>query len=110
MARWDDDGPFCRPVADWFSRPHASPTLPRVTGWPAIAHGESAVIVSPTGTRSTLTAFRWRRDRRLRRLAAGSRAALRICAWLTLAQFRAALPATGTRRQEALDDAVATAL
>ena len=35
------------------------PTRPQQQGWPAIARGESTLILSPTGSGKTLTAFLW---------------------------------------------------
>ncbi len=37
--------------------------LPQRLGWPVIARGESALILAPTGTGKTLTAFLWCLDR-----------------------------------------------
>jgi len=39
------------------------PTAPQRLGWPAIARGESTLILAPTGTGKTLTAFLWCLDR-----------------------------------------------
>ncbi len=38
-------------------------TAPQREGWPAIARGESTLILAPTGTGKTLTAFLWCLDR-----------------------------------------------
>jgi ATP-dependent Lhr-like helicase len=46
-------------VAEWFRASFDSPTPPQVGGWPAIARGESTLILSPTGSGKTLTAFLW---------------------------------------------------
>src|SRR5688572_21608046 len=35
------------------------PTKPQRLGWPAIARGESTLILAPTGSGKTLTAFLW---------------------------------------------------
>ena len=40
-----------------------APTAPQRLGWPVIARGESALILAPTGTGKTLTAFLWCLDR-----------------------------------------------
>ena len=40
-----------------------APTAPQIEGWPAIARGESTLILAPTGTGKTLTAFLWCLDR-----------------------------------------------
>ena len=46
-------------VADWFRASFAAPTPPQSAGWPAIAHGDSTLILAPTGSGKTLTAFLW---------------------------------------------------
>ncbi|MDR3792063.1 MAG: DEAD/DEAH box helicase [Terracidiphilus sp.] len=59
------DGLQCfHPVtAAWFRAVFESPTAPQRLGWPAIARGESTLILAPTGTGKTLTAFLWCLDR-----------------------------------------------
>jgi ATP-dependent Lhr-like helicase len=53
-----------RPVtAEWFKAVFDAPTAPQRMGWPAIARGESALILAPTGTGKTLAAFLWCLDR-----------------------------------------------
>jgi ATP-dependent helicase Lhr and Lhr-like helicase len=47
------------PVREWFTAVFASPTRPQLFGWPAIARGNSALILAPTGTGKTLAAFLW---------------------------------------------------
>jgi len=52
------------PVTEaWFRAVFDAPTLPQRMGWPVIARGESALILAPTGTGKTLTAFLWCLDR-----------------------------------------------
>jgi len=46
-------------VAEWFRDTFGSPTAPQQLGWPVIARGESTLILAPTGTGKTLTAFLW---------------------------------------------------
>ena len=50
-------------TAEWFQAVFDAPTAPQRQGWPAIARGESALILAPTGTGKTLTAFLWCLDR-----------------------------------------------
>ena len=47
----------------WFKAVFDAPTAPQRLGWPVIARGESALILAPTGTGKTLTAFLWCLDR-----------------------------------------------
>src|SRR6202163_4513989 len=46
-------------VREWFEAVFAAPTRPQLQGWPAIARGESTLILAPTGTGKTLAAFLW---------------------------------------------------
>jgi ATP-dependent Lhr-like helicase len=46
-------------VRDWFGAVFTEPTRPQRMGWPAIARGESTLILAPTGTGKTLAAFLW---------------------------------------------------
>ena len=50
-------------TAAWFKAVFDAPTAPQRMGWPAIARGESALILAPTGTGKTLAAFLWCLDR-----------------------------------------------
>ena len=62
----DAPDPFAcfHPVtAAWFRAVFDAPTAPQRMGWPVIARGESALILAPTGTGKTLTAFLWCLDR-----------------------------------------------
>src|SRR5450432_1711068 len=50
-------------TAAWFRAVFDRPTAPQIEGWPAIARGESTLILAPTGTGKTLAAFLWCLDR-----------------------------------------------
>src|SRR5258708_16605658 len=50
---------FHSPVRAWFDAVFPAPTRPQQLGWPAIARGESTLILAPTGTGKTLAAFLW---------------------------------------------------
>jgi len=50
-------------TAAWFRAVFEAPTAPQRLGWPAIARGDSTLILAPTGTGKTLTAFLWCLDR-----------------------------------------------
>lgn len=52
-------GLFHPVTAEWFRATFDQPTAPQRLGWPAIARGESTLILAPTGTGKTLTAFLW---------------------------------------------------
>jgi ATP-dependent Lhr-like helicase len=51
--------PFHPLVRKWFTETLGAPSPPQREGWPAIAKGESTLILAPTGTGKTLTAFLW---------------------------------------------------
>ena len=53
----DPLAPFHSAVRTWFSTSFDGPTRPQQLGWPAIHRGESTLILSPTGSGKTLTAF-----------------------------------------------------
>src|SRR5438270_205024 len=50
-------------TAKWFRAVFEGATAPQLEGWPAIARGESTLILAPTGTGKTLTAFLWCLDK-----------------------------------------------
>jgi ATP-dependent helicase Lhr and Lhr-like helicase len=52
-------GLFHQAVRSWFSTAFGSPTRPQTLGWPAIARGDSTLILAPTGSGKTLAAFLW---------------------------------------------------
>ncbi len=54
---------FSEPVRTWFTTTFAEPTAAQAQGWPAIADGDHTLILAPTGSGKTLTAFLWAIDR-----------------------------------------------
>ena len=50
---------FHAPARDWFQAVFDGPTRPQRMGWPAIAKGDSTLVLAPTGTGKTLAAFMW---------------------------------------------------
>src|SRR5262245_14375834 len=51
--------PFHPLVRTWFGEALGAPSAPQEQGWPAIASGDHTLILAPTGTGKTLTAFLW---------------------------------------------------
>src|SRR6202047_1983623 len=56
-------------VREWFGAVFPGATRPQVEGWPAIAGGDSTLILAPTGTGKTLAAFLWCLDKLMTRTA-----------------------------------------
>jgi ATP-dependent Lhr-like helicase len=50
-------------VREWFAAVFDAPTRAQALGWPAIARGDSTLILAPTGSGKTLAAFLWCLDR-----------------------------------------------
>src|SRR6202453_1634737 len=65
-------------TAKWFRAVFDAPTAPQVEGWPAIARGESTLILAPTGTGKTLTAFLWCLDKLMMHPAATAERGCRV--------------------------------
>ncbi|SDQ33661.1 DEAD/DEAH box helicase [Quadrisphaera sp. DSM 44207] len=62
-----DDGDvlerFSAPTRDWFRGAFAAPTAAQEGAWRAISAGDHALVVAPTGSGKTLSAFLWALDR-----------------------------------------------
>ncbi len=54
---------FSPAAAAWFSTSFVEPTPPQIEGWPSIAAGHHTLILAPTGSGKTLSAFFWGLDR-----------------------------------------------
>ena len=50
---------FSAPTRAWFETTFPAPTKAQAEGWPAIAAGQHTLILAPTGSGKTLTAFLW---------------------------------------------------
>jgi len=48
---------FHEPTRDWFESSFAAPTRAQELAWPAIASGQSTLVLAPTGSGKTLAAF-----------------------------------------------------
>ncbi len=56
---------FSAPTRAWFEAAFAAPTPAQSGAWEAISHGRHALVVAPTGSGKTLSAFLWSLDRLL---------------------------------------------
>ncbi|MBF6172481.1 ATP-dependent helicase [Nocardia blacklockiae] len=54
---------FSRPTQEWFGGAFPAPTAAQLGAWQAIAAGEHTLVVAPTGSGKTLSAFLWAIDR-----------------------------------------------
>lgn len=55
-------GQFTAPTRNWFAKSFAAPTSAQEGAWTAIQGGQHAVVVAPTGSGKTLSAFLWAID------------------------------------------------
>jgi len=88
----DSLAPFHPAVRDWFTTSFQAPTPPQARGWPAIAKGDSTLILAPTGSGKTLTAFLWCLDRLMFRTHSADRVdgkPLRRCRVLYISPLKA---------------------
>ncbi len=56
-------GRFSAPTREWFRAAFAEPTAAQAGAWEAISQGRHALVVAPTGSGKTLSAFLWAIDR-----------------------------------------------
>ncbi|MEZ5094292.1 ATP-dependent helicase [Nocardioides sp.] len=56
---------FSEPTRSWFAAAFAKPTAAQEGAWDAVAAGRHALVVAPTGSGKTLSAFLWSLDRLL---------------------------------------------
>ncbi len=56
---------FSEPTRTWFAAAFAEPTAAQAGAWAAIRQGRHALVVAPTGSGKTLSAFLWSIDRLL---------------------------------------------
>ncbi|MEP9412857.1 ATP-dependent helicase [Gordonia sp. VNQ95] len=54
---------FTAPTRRWFGGAFAEPTPAQVGAWSAIADGDNTLVIAPTGSGKTLSAFLWALDR-----------------------------------------------
>ena len=54
---------FSPATRDWFSGSFAEPTTAQIGAWDAISSGAHTLVVAPTGSGKTLSAFLWALDR-----------------------------------------------
>ncbi|MEX2292954.1 MAG: DEAD/DEAH box helicase [Acidimicrobiales bacterium] len=73
MIAPDPLAPFSPPVRAWFETSFPAPTPAQVQGWPAIAGGDHTLILAPTGSGKTLSAFLWAINRLVTSPAADTR-------------------------------------
>ena len=78
---------FSPATREWFSGTFAEPTAAQVGAWDAISSGEHTLVVAPTGSGKTLSAFLWALDRLASRPAPAE--PLRRCRVLYISPMKA---------------------
>ncbi|GAA1144695.1 DNA glycosylase AlkZ-like family protein [Nesterenkonia lutea] len=64
--------PFTEPTRRWFQASFGQPTPAQAGAWKAVAKGRNALVVAPTGSGKTLSAFLWSIDRLFAEPTAGT--------------------------------------
>ena len=78
---------FSDPTRAWFEAAFAAPTAAQVGAWQAIAARRNALVVAPTGSGKTLSAFLWSMDRLASQRRPGDK--LRRCRVLYVSPLKA---------------------
>ena len=78
---------FSAPTRTWFEAAFAAPTPAQVGAWKTISAGRNALVVAPTGSGKTLSAFLWSLDRLASRPAPDEK--LRRCRVLYVSPLKA---------------------
>ncbi|HSE10234.1 MAG TPA: ATP-dependent helicase [Nocardioidaceae bacterium] len=78
---------FSAPTRTWFEAAFAAPTAAQVGAWGTVSAGRNALVVAPTGSGKTLSAFLWSLDRLASRPAPEEK--LRRCRVLYVSPLKA---------------------
>ncbi|MGZ8737827.1 MAG: ATP-dependent helicase [Nocardioides sp.] len=79
---------FSAPTRTWFQAAFAEPTPAQVGAWQAVSAGRNALVVAPTGSGKTLSAFLWSLDR-IARQGTAPRPKLQRCRVLYVSPLKA---------------------
>ncbi|MGZ8745367.1 MAG: DEAD/DEAH box helicase, partial [Nocardioides sp.] len=79
---------FSAPTRTWFQAAFAEPTPAQVGAWQAVSAGRNALVVAPTGSGKTLSAFLWSLDR-IARPGTAPRPKLQRCRVLYVSPLKA---------------------